>query len=410
MNRIQHSVLGIRYSALLRDLFDGFRSQPGRLGLSFFAVMIGIIALTVLLAILGGLRQRARVMVGELGGNVIAIIPVQAAVESAGSQLEWRDARILEKNLSGAKVSAMREYKVPAMGSAKKVSVIETDEALAEIRGWTLSRGRFIDRLDVLHGRRHAVITEVLRREWNVRLRDVITLNDMTLRVIGVIAPGSSPVEGSSGNEQLLVGDRAVFIPRTMPGSWQNRDRRASRRVDSIFIRLPSGTEVHTVLPTARRLLERPEMSGLSLSWITPEVVLRSIRKLQNTMRLAGGSIALLCLILGGTTLMSLMVANVRDRVTEIGLRRALGATREEVAMLFVMEAAVVTVAAAAIGIVGARLLLWVIGRRFDTPLSMDWTVVFIPAVLSLIMAVAFSYWPARLASQISPAEALRND
>jgi putative ABC transport system permease protein len=159
-----------------------------------------------------------------------------------------------------------------------------------------------------------------------------------------------------------------------------------------------------------RELLTQPDQRVSGLAWITPESLLHRIRRLQRTIRLTVGSIAVLCLLLGGTTLTSLMVANVRDRVTEIGLRRALGATSRDIAVLFVWEACLVTAAAAVIGTAATHLVLLLGRRGLPVPVHLGLVTLLVPVVVSLALGSASSYWPARSAAAIAPSEALRNE
>ena len=107
---------------------------------------------------------------------------------------------------------------------------------------------------------------------------------------------------------------------------------------------------------------------------------------------------------------MSLMVANVRDRVVEIGLRRSLGATGLDIAKLFVFEACAVTSVAAVAGILTASLILLLLQKKLSMLVSIGVTEMALSFMLSIVLGVIFSYWPARMAARILPSEALRNE
>ena len=107
---------------------------------------------------------------------------------------------------------------------------------------------------------------------------------------------------------------------------------------------------------------------------------------------------------------MSLMVANVRERVMEIGLRRALGASQWDIAALFVMEACLVAGSAAVVATLGTNLLLSLGRQAFPTSLRLGWVSILTPLIVAVFLGIVFSYWPARFAAKITPSEALRNE
>lgn len=121
------------------------------------------------------------------------------------------------------------------------------------------------------------------------------------------------------------------------------------------------------------------------------------------------GSVSVLCLLLGATTLVSLMVANVRDRVREIGLRMTLGATRREITALFVVEAGMVTTFAGFIGAILGYIAIRFGDQYIAVPTTVEWTNLLIPVVVALLIGLLSAYWPARIAAKINPSEALRN-
>ena len=397
-------------SPLLRDLLDGIRAEPARVALSFMAVTIGMVALVLLLAVLGGLRERARVLVRELGANVFAVRTAATGESGRKRDLEEKHAVILRENLPGCSVSAFQRYELNARDVGQAISIIATDESLSGVRGWTVRQGRFIDRSDVRNAERHAAISVGLAGLKKWKPGDMVSLENTAFKIVGIVDPGTAALESGSSDAGLGVGENVIFVPRTAPFPRQRDSREMSHRVDAIFVQATADEDFHRVLVVAQKLLQAPALGLDGISWVTPESLLQGIRRLQGSVRVAGGSITFLCLVLGGTTLMSLMVANVRDRVVEIGLRRSLGATATDVAKLFVFEACAVTFSAGVVGLVVAGLILLLIREKSSLLVSIGASGLALPLVLSIAMGVIFSYWPARMASRISPSEALRNE
>jgi putative ABC transport system permease protein len=397
-------------TAALRDIADDIRSRPGRAGLSFLAIAVGMTALTVLLAVLGGLQERGRQIVQELGVNVFGIAQGPGAAGPETQRLAARHAELLALNLPGCQVAGTKSYEVSTTGSDRQLKVMATDHALLAIRQWQMADGRFLDEHDLRNRERVVVLSEELARAWQWKVGDIIQLRDTPFRVIGIVRVTAGALDGDAGDPAVTPGHRAVFVPRTVPPYWLSSRVAPEEELDTVFVRVEDGARFDRALARARILLQQPDQKLGNLSFVTPDLLLEKVRRLQATIRLTVGSIAALCLILGGTTLMSLMVANVRDRVTEIGLRRALGATAGDIAGLFVLEAILVTAGAAAAGSGLTAAALRLAQDRFPVPLALDAGIVLVPLVAAVLLGTAFSYGPARAAARISPAEALRNE
>lgn len=398
--------------AALRDIGDDIRARPGRAGLSFLAIAVGMTALTVLLAVLGGLEERSRRIVHELGVNAFAIVQARGETgpAAAAPQLGGRHVDLLAANLPGCDVAGTRAYEVAVSGADRTLRVIATDPALARVRQWRMRDGRFLDEHDLRNRERVAVLSASVAESSTWKVGDVIALRDTPFRIVGVVAVEAGALEGEAADPAVTPGDRAVFVPRTLPPYWLSAQVAPEPTLDAVFVRVPDAEGFPRALATVRGLLRQPDQRLDQLAFVTPDVLLQRVRKLQNTIKLTVGSIAVLCLVLGGTTLMSLMVANVRDRVTEIGLRRALGASASDIAGLFVLEAVVVTTAAALVGSLATTAALWMGRDAFPVALRLGWTSVVPPVLIAVLLGALFSYGPARAAARISPAEALRNE
>lgn len=393
-----------------RDIRDGIRFQPGRTALSFFAVVVGMVALTVLFSVLGGLKIKSRILVQELGANTFVVLPPSPEATDLQARLDESHARRLAANLPDCKVSSARWFEQAEASPAEAFSLVATDGNLAAVRQWKVRRGRFLDAADLAGRQRHAVISEAMSRRPGWDVGGVVTLLKEPFTIVGIVSAESSGLEAEGADRRVAVGRRAVFVPASTAQVWVNSHRESLTEVHAIFVGVPAAADSGAVAAAARRVLQDGSLSGERFSWVTPEVMLRGVRRLQAAIGFAAGSVAFLCILLGGITLMSLMVANVRDRVTEIGLRRALGATPRDIAVLFVAEACLVTGAASLLGTAAAHGLLWAFRDRFPSPLYLGAWTFLLPVALSLVVGAVFSHWPARLAAKISPTEALRNE
>jgi len=392
---------------VLWDLWEGIRSQAGRFALSFVAIAIGSASLAALITVLAGLQLRSDSLINELGANVMAVI---AQPSTTRDGLEQRHVKMLRKNFPKALVTSLRMSNAPTLGTDKQLSVVATDHVLSEVRQWAVTDGRFLEASDILHARRYAVITEALSKVWNWSIGNVIMLRNTPFIVVGIVNAGGNALDAEYGDSRLILGERAVFVPHTVPQLWKNSTQAQQRAVNAVFIQAPQSVSTARLLPVVQDVMQQPDQGAGRLSWVTPESLVQGLTQLQRTLGVTIGAVAVLCLILGGTTLMSLMVANVRDRVTEIGLRRALGASRDEVAGLFVLEGIAITLAAGAFGTLAGHGVL-LLSEKFlphpaaTTPLSAT-----APIAVAVILGIVFSYWPASAAAKIAPAEALRSE
>lgn len=393
--------------AAARDIADDIRARPGRAGLSFLAIFVGMVALTVLIAVLGGLNDRARRIVQELGANTFVIQSMPAAGQPA-ARLSARHAALLSQNLPGCLVASVRFHDVPSAGSVASLRVVATEPALLAIRGWTLAAGRFLDTHDLRTRERSAVAGAGLaqRMQWSVG--NSVLVRETPFRLVGIVRAGGAALVEEGGAANIAIGDDVLFVPSSIPPYWLTDRIAPDPETDALFVRVPDGMRMESAIDGARTLLTQPDAGSPSISIVTPADLLERVRRLQRTIQWTVGSIAVLCLVLGGTTLMSLMVANVRDRIPEIGLRRALGATAADIAGLFVIEAIAVTFLAALAAAIATHATLLAAQPDFPVPLRLGWLTAVGPCAIAAMLGMLFSFGPARAAARISPSEALR--
>lgn len=378
------------------DVWTGLRTVPARAGLVLVSLSLGLFAVTILFSTLEALRRQARELVRDFGAESFALVRSASSGESP-----WTRAHVefFRANLGkDAHVSGIQRLAPP---SDVDVAVVAADAALARARGWRVVAGRALDDMDVRQGARHAMASASLCRSRNWRVGQTILLGREPFRLVGCFDSG--------GWALPPIPDPAVVVPFTVDGLDAGGDS-ARSRVEALWFRAAGGGDPEQVRRRVEALLGQPGMGAGDVEWITPESLLQGIRRWQRVIAWTAGSGSALGLLLGAVTLAGLLLTGVRERIPEIGLRRALGARRREIAGLFVAEALALAVVSAGVGMAAAEVALRMLGGRFPLPFHFGWETRLLPLALALALALLCSIGPASLAARLPPAEALRND
>ena len=394
-------------SEVLGDINESIQSHMGRALLIFGAVALGAFALTVLLSVSHGLTERTDALVRQLGNRTFAVLGSSFPPSGSGLRLRARDARLITSNLPALTVSVVRNDTAPLQDHADWLHVIATDSHLAAVRGWTLLNGRFLDASDVAQTQRELVVTQGLASEWGWHVGEIVILKQTAFSVVGVVKTPPSSLEAQVFARTIVVPDRSVFVPYTVAPAWMTDSGLRVSGVDAIYVQAPTARAIPQAISAVADLLRQAGLRVRRLQWITPAALSSGLNRLKRMVQSTAGGIAFLALILGGVTLASLMLANVQDRIVEIGLRRAFGAQRADIARIFVLEALVVTGTASFAGTLTAALILKLAGP-LPLPAKLSAFSLLAPSAFGLILGAISAWWPARIAACIEPAQALR--
>jgi putative ABC transport system permease protein len=304
-----------------------------------------------------------------------------------------------------------REYVVNAPADRRRVRIDGVDAGYLELRNYPIMGGRSIRPLDVANRARVAVVGSELVHDLfgNVDpIGQVITIDGVRFAVVGVVAP----IEFDIIPADFTFVARRIYIPYT----YLTRYTQGEGRVDQALVTAAPTVEFGEILRRGVALL-RQRHGGAEDFEIDNEAadVLSDLAMADNIL---GGwnavmfTIAGVTLVVGGIGLFSVLLISVRERVREIGIRKALGADDGAVLRLFLAESLTLAFLGAVVGIgggAGLTVVTELIGRQFGKPFVIPVNVpgVFLAVLFALIVGVLFGWYPARRAARLDPIEAI---
>ncbi len=389
--------------------------------LTVLGIIIGVLTVIVIASILTGMRQNIITFVEEFGTNNIFAFHLDMGPRIGGRRprSEW-----LRKPLTPQDAEAVRtgcpsvqdatwegipwntpvriKYQNNVLRQFSFNGVPANYAAIANLR---LAEGRFFNEAEDQH-RMRLVVLGPNAREALFPLSDPIgkqvLINDHPFTVIGVLAKSKGGFVGE-GNER----DNQVAIPyetfhKIMP--WEDKH--------FLLIQSRSGQiakaldEVESLL-RRRRGVKPSEPRNFDLS--TADRFIQQFDSITATVGLIAIAISGIGLLVGGIGVMNIMLVSVTERTREIGVRKAIGATRQDITVQFLLEAMTLTFIGGILGVILAVIVSYIIIALVPSlPASIPAWAVITGLSVSVAIGLIFGVWPARKAARLDPIEALR--
>ena len=415
--------------AYLRELFAQVASSLLRNKLRSLLTMAGIgwgVASIVLIVAMGdGFKQGQRKNVKQLGENMVLIFPgrteKQVGGQRAGRRIrvnyeDIRDIRAecwLVKRVIGELQNGGRAVSPYNSGS---FSIFGVEPDYAEIRTTPIAEGRWLIDADEAQSRRVCILGDNVRKQLFGQRNDVVgsavALNGLPFRVVGLM-----PAKTQNSSYNGLDSDK-IFIPyATMVRDIPPKDPNFVPGIVSDLIYQPASlSQFKEARRQVLRVLGRnhrfdPDDKGAVYIWDTVEGA-QLVDSIFVSMTAFLGTIALVTLTLGGVGVMNIMLVSVTERTREIGLRKAVGATRRRILADFLVEGLLLAGLSGLAGFLAAYGLASLV-NSFPMPDMFSGlpvngtTTAWAFSALGLI-AVASAVWPAWRAANLTPVEALR--
>ncbi len=388
----------------LRVALEALRANRLRSALTMLGVVIGVAAVVVLVAIGTGAKHEVTSQVEGLGSNIVIVVPGKFAFGSAPtvSRLTLTDVDALGRILGDptAVAATLTSGEEVRAGSRTAFATVDgTNPNVQRVFDRPVDRGRYIRAVDVDTRRRVVVLGSQIAQTLFPDLDPLgrqVSIAGVRFRVVGIF----TRVGATFGVDR----DIEVHIPITAAQRLFGTER-----VDALAVRAPSAGAVGRVKSAVLAALER-RYPSTEFSAVTQTQILGTIGRILSLLTLVLAAIAAISLLVGGVGVSNIMLVNVRERTSEIGLRKALGARQRDILLQFLIEAVLLTGLGGLLGIglgVGGALLL---NALSPLPALIAWWSPLLAFAVSVGVGVLFGVVPARRAGRLAPVVALRSE
>lgn len=407
----------MRFVDQLLSILATLNAQRVRTVLTLLGIILGVGTLVVLSSALEGLGKYMERGMRQASGEDIITVSERWRDDASGKTaqpLDRFDSRALQTapTMTDAMVLNTYNQRVPYGNRwGQHVYVVGTTPRALDFYGLEVAKGRFITQSDVWSRSKVAVMgSEAVSKllEPGEPLGQEVKLKGERFKVVGVLK--SKPAMGAGGfwtwNGSVVVSEPA-FTDRIAQ----------SKGIREIVVRTsPQALEELGLARLAHgvKAIVLNRHRGVENFHVTDPV--KDAQSLQLVEMLVGGlegAIALVCLGVGGINIMNIMLVTVTQRTREIGIRRALGATKRDIRRQFLVEAAILAAVGGVMGVVGGTAFAWLLSQVLTATLGY-WPFIFAPlqAALglgfALLTGIGFGWYPAHRAANLAPIDCLR--
>lgn len=396
------------WSEIFQLAFDSFLAAKVRFALTALGMVIGTASLILVVTI--GLTGKQYIMdqIQAIGANMVyAFYEGGGNASVSTSQADFltvEDMRAVRAQVEGINAaSPMLEIhdRIAVQGKEREILILGVDPEYKIVRNLLIVAGRFYDADDSMTRAKVALVTPqfAAKAYGSARLAvgQTVKINNLPFTVIGVF---KERVETFGQSE---ISTDTILIPYTVGRYFSESDA-----VKQLFFSISNAGNVEHATNDIRRVIQsrhRPE-STYRVENLTQ--LLSVAAKTANALTVVLFLVSAVTLLVSGVGIMNIMLANVRSRIREIGIRKAIGATRQEIRLQFLTEAVFISLGGGLIGTIIGLALPFSLRFFTDYRVPISGLSAIVAIIVASLVGIVFGTVPAARAAELDPVESLK--
>jgi putative ABC transport system permease protein len=398
----------IAFREIVLLAIDSFRLNQIRFALTALGMVIGTASLILVVTIGLSGRQYVLTSIQNIGTNLIWAEYAglsDASIVSVRDYLTADDMNSVEQQVPGIQAASpvvnLHQFFTTGGGKERDVLILGVSPEYADIRRLYLIAGRFFDQQDSLAHSKAALVTEKFALTQFGSAQEAVgqtmAISSVPIVIIGVFR------ERTDTFGQSEIVDETVLIPYTVARYFKGSDA-----VNQIYFSMNDSASVPWATAAILKAIKARHRSESVYDVGNLSEVLSMAGKTATAFSIILLLFSLVTLLVSGVGIMNIMLATVRSRIREIGIRKALGATFREIQLQFLAEAVLISLSGGLVGAVLAMLLPLTIAFFTDYRLQVSWLSAVLAVLVSCAVGVAFGTVPAVRAARMDPVESLK--
>jgi putative ABC transport system permease protein len=401
------------YGETVRVALNALRANKLRSVLTMLGIVIGVGAVITMDGIGRGAQKAIKDRIQALGTTLLTLQPGQMQSRGVGSQdrakLTMADANALEEKgefIAAVQPEMSGTYQVQYVGKNTSTQIIGTTANYLAVRKYELVAGRMFSTQEDLGKQRVVVLGPTVVDNLGIAdpnsiIGEPIRIRGIQFTIIGVLKSKGTASAFQNPDDQVLIPINTARF-RVI----------GSDRIRSISILAPSEEKIPQTMADVQKIIRRehktPRERDDDFQSRTQADFLNTAAETSAVFSSLLAGVAAVSLVVGGIGIMNIMLVSVTERTREIGVRKALGATANNILFQFLIEAVVLCLLGGMIGIAIGTGGAMILSRVNNWNTAMSSQSILLAFGFSAVVGVVFGVWPARRAAKLDPITALR--